>query len=79
MSQQEKKSFKIKSKIKIFDGHVEKLNEMFQLLDVKFGAGELSQEDYIEKKTIVAEKMGEATGKRDLLKDKLLELAPIFP
>ena len=71
ISQEEKERLEIEGKIKIFDEYIENVNEMYQQLDVKFKAGEISQEDYIEKKTIVAEKLGEATGKRDLLKDKL--------
>ena len=71
ISQEEKERLEIEGKIKLFDEYIENVNKMYQQLDAKFKAGEISQEDYIGKKTIIAEKLGEATGKRDLLKDKL--------
>jgi hypothetical protein len=55
--------------IKKFDDYIEQLNTMVQKLDIKFSAGTIRQEEYIEKKTMLAEKLGEAMGKRDQLKD----------
>ena len=43
---------------------------MVQKLDIKFSAGEISTEDYMEKKNMLAEKIGEAMAKRDQLKEQ---------
>lgn len=61
----------IKENIQKFDGYIEKMNNMFQVLEEKFKNGETSQDEYVEKRTILAEKLGEAKTKRDLLKEKL--------
>ena len=55
--------------IKKFDEYIEQLNIMVQKLDMKFGARVISQEEYLEKKTILAEKLGEAMAKRDKLSE----------
>jgi len=52
-----------------FEEYIEKLNVMVQKFDIKFSAGTISQEEYIEKKTMLAEKLGEAMAKRDQLKE----------
>jgi len=57
--------------IKKFDDYIEQLNTMVQKLDIKFSAGVITQEQYIEKKTMLAEKLGEAMAKRDQLKENL--------
>ena len=61
----------IKEKIQAFDGHIEKMENMVPVLEKKFKNGEITQEEYVEKRDILAEKLGEAMMKRDLLKEKL--------
>ncbi len=55
--------------IKKFDDYIEQLNTLIQKLDIKFSAGAITQEQYIEKKTQLAEKLGEAMAKRDQLNE----------
>ena len=55
--------------IKKFDDYIEQLNVLVQKLDIKFSAGAITQEQYLEKKTELAEKLGEAMAKRDQLKE----------
>jgi parallel beta-helix repeat protein len=55
--------------IKKFDDYIEQLNALVQKLDIKFNAGTITQEEYIEKKTVITEKLGEAMAKRDQLKE----------
>ncbi len=67
ISSEEKKILERADAIKKFDEYIEQLNSMVQKLDIKFSAGTITQEQYIEKKTELAEKLGEAMAKRDQL------------
>ena len=60
---------KKQAEIKKFDVYIQQAQAMVQKLDIKFGAGEISTEEYMEKKTQLAEKIGEAMAKRDQLND----------
>jgi parallel beta-helix repeat protein len=69
VSDEDKKLLQRAVAIKKFDDYIEQLNTMVQKLDIKFSAGAITQEEYIEKKTMLGEKLGEAMGKRDQLKE----------
>ena len=49
--------------------YIENLNNLAQNLDEKFIAGDLSQEAYGEKKNLIGQKIGEAMGKLEKLKE----------
>ncbi len=55
--------------IKKFTEYIEKMTMMDKVLDEKFKKREIPQEEYIQKKTVIAEKMGEATAKLEQLKE----------
>ena len=56
--------------IKKFDDYIQQAEAMIQKLDIKFSAGAISQEEFLKKKTFLAEKIGEAMAKRDQLKEQ---------
>ncbi|MHA1149944.1 MAG: NosD domain-containing protein [Promethearchaeota archaeon] len=54
--------------IKKLEDYLKKIEEMANVLEQRFKSGEITQEDYIQKRTIIAEKMGEAIGKLEQLR-----------
>jgi len=63
------KALEFQAKIKKYDVYIQQAETMVQKLDIKYGAGEISTEEFMEKKTLLAEKIGEAMAKRDQLKE----------
>jgi len=65
----DEKALELQAQIKKFDVYIQQAEAMVQKLDIKFGAGAISTEEYNEKKNMLAEKIGAAMAKRDKLKE----------
>ncbi len=55
--------------IEILDNYIAEINVMLQEIETNFNTGAISQEEYIEKKTLLEQKRVEAIAKRDQLKE----------